>query len=208
MSEQPTLDQESFDVDPQLTELDGVRIPDSPAELNPEEPEEYHSILQVWKAILSPARESAHEKVTPQWASRICSKYLQLRYGDMNEFRDRYHALIGELEDALDAIIASDDECLKVLNAVEDAQHNSPHYAQVLTDWQIILLGREMDWDCTDPYAAVELSVVSEIHNILFGPTGMTALLDGIPFEYTEMHQEALALALQSFRDAREATGE
>ena len=61
-----------------------------------------------WKAILSPARESAHEKVTPQWASRICSKYLQLRYGDMNEFRDRYHTLIGELEDALDAIIASD----------------------------------------------------------------------------------------------------
>lgn len=209
MSEQPTLDQEIAGTpDSQFTELDGVSIPDSPAELTPEEPEEYHTILEVWKAILSPARESAHDKVTPQWAARMCSKFSQLRYSDMNHFRDRYYALLAELEDTLDAVIAADDECLKVLDATEDAQHNGPHYAQILTDWQILLLGRELDWDCTDEHAAVDLAVVSEIHSILFGPTGMTALLDGIPFEYTDMHHEALALALQEFRESREAKGE
>jgi hypothetical protein len=74
--------------------------------------------------------------------------------------------------------------------------------------WQITVLGWELDWDCMDPDAPAELAAISEVHTMFFGEVGLTALLDEIPFEFTDMHREALALALQSFKDGREGDGE
>ena len=168
----------------------------------------FHPILQVWREILSPGHEASKESITPQWASRICSKHQQLTFADMPAFRDRYFAKIAELEGILYAVIEADDECLNQATAEEDASYNSDNYITVLTEWQVTVLGWELDWDCTDPAAAAELAAVSEVHTMFFGELGLTSLLDQINFEFTDMHRDALALALQSYKESREGDGE
>jgi hypothetical protein len=168
----------------------------------------FHTILEVWREVLRPAQDSRTERITPQWASRICSKYDRLKFSDMPEFRDRYFGKIAELEDILHAVIASDDECLNQATAEEDVQHNSAHYIQILTDWQIAVLGWELDWDCTDPSAVAELAAISEVHTMFFGDVGITSLLDQIQFEFTDLHRDALGMALLNYKESREGDGE
>lgn len=164
----------------------------------------FHTILEVWREVLTPGEQIKKEKITPQWAARMTSKYTELTYKDMPAFRDRYFAKVEELLQRVVDIIDEDPECLNLTTPEEDAEHNSVHYVELLTEWQIIVLGWEMDWDCTDPAAAVELAAISETHTMFFGPMGLTSLLDNIPFEYTDMHRDALALALQSYKEGRE----
>jgi hypothetical protein len=169
---------------------------------------QFHTILEVWAKVLEPARKEADAHVTPQWASRICAKYQQMQFADMPEFRDRYFDKIAQLEAILLDEISQDDEALNQTTPEEDAQHNSEHYLAVLTSWQIAVLGWELDWACSEPTAPAELAAISEVHSMFFGDVGLTALLDQIQFEFTDMHRDALALALQSYKDGREGDGE
>jgi hypothetical protein len=168
----------------------------------------FHTILEVWRAILTPALDEKRSRITPQWASRICQKYPGMQFADMLEFRDRYFDKIEQLLALLSAEIETDDECLNRQTEEEDAEHNAGHYISILTDWQLAVLGWEMDWDCADPCAAIELAAIAETHEMFFGQTGLTALLDQINFEFTDMHRDALSLALQSYKDSREGEGE
>jgi hypothetical protein len=168
----------------------------------------FHTILEVWATILAPARKEANAHITPQWASRICGKYDQMEFRDMPEFRDRYFAKIAELEAILLDVISQDDECLNQTSAEEDVEHNSQHYIDILTQWQVAVLGWEMDWNCTEITAAAELAAISEVHIMFFGEVGLTALLDQIQFEFTDMHRDALGLALQAYKESREGDGE
>lgn len=173
-------------------------------ELLPQETPTFHPILQVWREILAPATEEKTRRVTPQWATRIVTSYSGISFADMLDFRDIYFSRVSELSAILNAEIDTDDECLKVTTPEEDAQHNADHYYNVLADWQVHLLAWEMDWDCASDTAAVDVAVISEIHKMFFGQTGLTELLDQIPFEFTDMHRDALALALQAYKDGRE----
>jgi hypothetical protein len=193
VTDQPLIDQSIMDT--------------SVADLGEASPS-FHTILEVWAKVLEPAQVEAEAHITPQWASRICAKYAEMRFADMPEFRDRYFAKIAELETILLEIIASDDEALNQTTAEEDAQYNSDRYISVLTLWQIAVLGWELDWNCESDYAGAELAAISEVHSMFFGDMGLTALLDQINFEFTDMHRDALALALQSFKDSREGDGE
>lgn len=168
----------------------------------------FHTILEVWREILKPAQDSATEHITPQWASRITSKYTQLVYADMPEFRDRYFAKIAELEGVLHAVIEADDECLNQATPEEDGEYNADNYLTVLTQWQIVVLGWELDWDCADPAAGAELAAISEVHTMFFGDVGLTSLLDQISFEFTDMHRDALGMALVNYKESREGDGE
>jgi hypothetical protein len=168
----------------------------------------FHTILQVWQEVLRPAQAAASEQITPQWASRICGKYTQLEFSDMPQFRDRYFGKIAELEGVLHAIIEADDEALNQTTPEEDAQYNAGNYITALTQWQITLLGWELDWDCTDPAAAAELAAISEVHTMFFGDVGLTSLLDQINFEFTDLHRDALGLALLNYKESREGDGE
>jgi len=193
VTDQPLIDQPIKDSD--ITEfIDG-------------EPS-FHTILEVWASVLEPAHKEADAHITPQWATRICGKYGEMQFHDMPTFRDRYFAKIAELESILLAVIEADDEALKQTTPEEDAQYNSDSYITVLTMWQITVLGWELDWACSEPWAGAELAAISEVHSMFFGEVGLTALLDQINFEFTDMHRDALALALQSYKDSREGDGE
>jgi hypothetical protein len=168
----------------------------------------FHTILEVWREILRPAQAAKDEHITPQWASRICSKYQQLEFRDMPEFRDRYFDKIAALESILLKVIHTDEESLNQATPEEDAEHNSENYISVLTEWQICVLGWELDWDCTDPAAAAEMAAISEVHTMFFGEVGLTSLLDQINFEFTDIHRDALGLALLNYKEGREGGSE
>jgi hypothetical protein len=163
----------------------------------------FNPVLRVWREVLAPAAGEADAKVTPQWANRMVTSFQGLEYGQMNVFRDRYFGKILELAALLNEEIDSDEDCLTYHSPEEDVEHNSGHYRNLLTSWQLAILGWEMAWETTDEYAAVELAAISEVHKMFFGPTGITAYLDNIKFEYTEADQQQLAWALQELKDGQ-----
>ena len=164
----------------------------------------YHSILEVWREVLKPARTERTTKITPQWANRIVTTYQGVDFGDMHHFRDRYFDKIAELENILLGEIELDDECLNVTKPEEDVEHNTHHYINVLTNWQKTFLSWELDWSAAASDAAVELAAISEVHRMFFDQNGLTALLDQIKFEFSDDDRDLLAAELQELRDARE----
>lgn len=164
----------------------------------------YHPILQVWREVLKPAEKEMAKKVTPQWATRILSKYAGLSYADMNDVRDGYFGMIQDLRGVLDAVIATDPDCLTYSTPEEDVAENSTLYLQVLMDWQKTFLIAELDWDCAAPNAAARVAAIAECHEMFFGPTGLTAYLDNIRFEFTEDDQAMLQQELQELRESKE----
>lgn len=196
MTDQPLIDQPITGDATVQEALEGVDAPT------------FHTILEVWAKVLEPAHKEADSQITPQWAVRICGKYAEMHYRDMPEFRDRYFAKIAQLEAILLDVISQDEEALKQTTPEEDAQYNGERYITLLTLWQIAVLGWELDWNCEDDYAAAELAAISEVHSMFFGDLGLTALLDQINLEFTDMHRDALALALQSYKEGREGDGE
>lgn len=163
----------------------------------------YHPILKIWSAVLEPAKAQLDEPITPQWANRITSSYREISFADMLEFRERYFGLVDALRQVVEDEIATDEECLTYTTPEEDVEHNSGHYKNVLRDWQKVILQRELDWDCADPHAGVEIGVISEVHKMFFGPTGLTQYLDNIKFEFTEADSAALAAELEALKEGR-----
>jgi hypothetical protein len=164
----------------------------------------YHTILEVWREVLKPARVERTKKITPQWANRIVTTYQGLGFADMEDFRDLYFDKIGELEDILAGEIESDDECLNVTTPEEDVEHNGAHYFNVLINWQKTFLTWELEWHPADDLAGVELAAISEVHRMFFDSNGLTALLDQIKFEFTDDDRDLLAAELNALREAQE----
>lgn len=185
-----------------LTDKDEADIHRLYAEPDGVEPPNFHPILQIWRAALDPIEGEAAVNITPQWATRIVSSYVGMTFADMLEFQERYFAKLMELRDILDGVIASDEECLTYSTPEEDIEGNRTHYLNLLLSWQTAFLQWELDWDCADPCAAVELAAVSEAHKVFFGAQqapGLTAYLDNIGMEFTDADQQMMADTLNEF---------
>lgn len=175
--------------------------------LMPEVPDsKFHTILEVWREVLKPAATESGNRVTAGWAAKIVNSYSGITFDQMNEFRDRYYAKIAQLVEILHKEISTDRDCLTYDTPELDAEENAQHYKNLLQDWQIAILRWELEWDCTDEYAGVELGCISEVHKMFFGQTGLSQFLDNIKLEYTETDQRELAELLEQVR--AEATGE
>jgi hypothetical protein len=162
----------------------------------------FHSILEVWRTILSPARGQIGKPITPQWANRMVQTYPGLTYADTVHLADLYYDRIGVLGDILALEIATDDECLKVITPAEDVEQNNHHYLNVIVDWQKQFLQWELDWDPTAADAAIDIASLSEVHKMFFDQTGLLSLLEQISFEFTDADRDLLAEELQAMREA------
>jgi hypothetical protein len=182
-------------------DMDDLAKLNAPADI---EPPTYHPILQIWREVLQHADAEMAKKVTPQWATRMLSKYPGLSYADMNDVRDNYFGLIIDLRKVLDAVISTDDDCLTYSTPEDDVVENGRLYFQVLLDWQKTFLLTELEWDCTAPDAAARVAALSEVHGMFFGETGLTQYLDNIRFEFTESDQAILAEELNELRAGQE----
>lgn len=163
---------------------------------------QFHTVLEVWREVLKPARTEAGKRVTASWASKIVQSYPEITFAQMAEFRDRYYGKIEELYQILLEEIASDDECLSYRDPAEDAAENAEHYKNLLTLWQQRVLSWELAWVHDDPMAGVELGAIAEVHKMFFSNVGIAAFLDNIKFEFTEDDQQQLAEVLEEQREA------
>lgn len=163
----------------------------------------FHPVLRVWREVLSNAEAERTAKVTPQWANRIISTYRGLDFSDMEDFRDLLFGRILDMLAALDEEIATDDECLTYTTPEEDVEHNSGHYKAMISIWQKIYLGWELDWETTSPTAALEIAALGELHRMFFASDGITAYLDNIRFQYTEADQAELLAELEAMKEGR-----
>jgi hypothetical protein len=162
---------------------------------------QFHTVLEVWREVLKPAEAERTKRVTPQWANRIVGAYQGITFADMEGFRDLYFGRLGELNQILLDEIASDEDCLTYATAEEDLENNHGHYKALLFNWQLHFMGWELAWECTSATAEIELAVISEIHKMFFGDTGITPFLESIRFEFTDADQHELTAALEALRD-------
>lgn len=160
----------------------------------------YHTILQIWTAILKSSEGVRQERITPQWADRVVSTHAEIQFDDMPDYRNLYYEKIDQLRDVLQAEIDTDDECLNPSSAEEDVEHNSVHYFNIIITWQKTILAWELEWDCTHVDAPLELAAIVEVHKMFFGQTGLTSMLDNIKFEFSDEHRELLTLELEEMK--------
>jgi hypothetical protein len=158
---------------------------------------EYHPVLKVWEHLLRDSDTPGNRHMTPRWAMSIVTQYHGVGFNDLRRYVDEYFVMVKAMYSILETEIASDEDCLKPSTAAEDVEHNRGHYLNVLRDWQLFLLTRELRWDPSKPSAGVELAALSEIQKLFFGETGLTGHLEAIKLDVTEEDQEALAAALQ-----------
>lgn len=161
----------------------------------------YHSILEVWRAVLAPAEAERDLRITPQWANRIVASYRGIEFADMPKFRDMYFDQVQGLANILEDEIVTDAECLNITSAEEDVERNTVHYLNILFDWQKAIMQRELDWKPDDSDAALEIAVLSEIHKMFFDQTGLVGLLDQINFEFTDSDRQLLASELEDMKN-------
>lgn len=157
----------------------------------------YHTILEVWSKYLEPAESQRDERITPQWAIRVCQRHPGMEFSLMPEFQERFYGKLMEIEELLKEEIDSDPECLRHTTPEEDRELNALHYKNLLLVWQLRFVDWEKAWDCTDEHAAPELAAISEVHRMVFADDGIIAFLDNIKFEYTDDDRDALAMAIQ-----------
>lgn len=180
-----------------------IEVPDEPIEgLVAGDDKDYRSILEVWSKLFEPLEEMRKDPVTPNWAIRITSHYGNIELREMENFRDRYFHVALEMAAILQATIDANEDCLKVYSAEEDRDLNGGLYFQVLVDWQLNLLQHELEWDCISKSAGVDIAVMGEIHNLLFGDMGLAGHLNSINYELSDDDQQNMAQALNEAREA------
>lgn len=183
-------------------------VPDDARELDPPEQTPYHTLLEVWRAVLKPARDGTarSQPVTPQWATKIVSTYPEVTFRQTVDVHHLMFDLIDSLGQILDDIIKDDDQSLTHASPQEDVENNSAHYIRVLTEWQTYMLREEMGWNPLDANASIFLAALSEVHGMFFGEKGLVAHLDAIGFQFTEDDQQNLQEALEATK--QEVLGE
>jgi hypothetical protein len=161
----------------------------------------YHSILQVWREVMSPENIESNKGYTMQWAVQICGKYPQMTYGLMPAFHDFYFALLEDLAQQVRDKIEENEDCLKVSNAEEDVAENHQAYKDLLFSWQLRIQEFELKWDPTSETAAAQVAAIAEVQNFFFSDRGLTAHLEVIKLEFTDQDQTELRETLDAQRE-------
>jgi len=170
-------------------------------EANQPEEAPYRTLLELWRAVLEPSNEVRKDPVSPQWAVKMVTMYPGVGFGDVEGIHHGVFDMAAEMAAILNDEIDGDDECLKKLDAAEDAEQNSRHYKDLLAAWQIYILREELAWRPSDRDAAAKLAVLSEVQQMFLGETGLVAHLEQIGFQFDDADKAELQ---QRLVDARE----
>lgn len=184
-----------------MTEAAQTEIPGLEEIMEKAESAPYNPVLKIWQTLLSAAQNVRNESITPQWAVKVTQDYPQLSFADMPFYRDMLYNKIDLFKEVLNIEIESDDECLKVISPEEDLERNGRLYLNVLILWQKLILTWELDWNCEDPDAAVELATIADVHKMFFADNGIVALLEEIKFEMTDDKRELLTEELEELKN-------
>lgn len=183
-----------------MTEAVQTEIPGLEDLLDETKQAPYNAILKVWKSILDSTENVRKESINPAWAVKITTSYPQLCFADLPHYQTLLYDKIDQLRSALQVEIDTDEECLKVVSAEDDLQQNYNHYLNLLILWQKLVLTWELEWNCEDPDAAVDLASIADTHKMFFSNEGLVALLEQIKFEFTDEIQAMLSKELEELK--------
>lgn len=155
-------------------------------------------ILKVWQVICDSAAAEATKRISPIWAVQVSGQYKQLTIQEMPRLRDIYFDLIAQMGQVIADEIATDEECLKVETAEEDAANNGMHLLNVITDWQLNVLRWELEWDCADPEAHIVIAAIGECHKMFLSDKGIINYVDTIGWRMTDAQQDEMAATLRA----------
>ena len=163
-----------------------------------EEPKK-HTLLEVWRELLSNIEAGAEQRVPPQLALRIVSSWPKLGFEDVAAYWAVYHDRLTDMRELLHLEIATDPEAL---NRVEDdATANAEHYMNLLLAWNQQVLLWEHEWDVNDPAAAIKLAAFADAQSFVLGQQGLVEHLTHIGFAYGEDDAAAMHEILESWAE-------
>lgn len=166
--------------------------------LSGEEKPQFHTVLEVWREVLSNAPAEGRLPMTPRWAVKLLGSYAGLTFADTVKVKELYFSHFEEMRAILDLVIDSDENCLTYSKAEDDALENALHYKEVLTLWQKQMLQHELEWDAASPTAAAELAALGEIQAFFFGEQGITQFLGEIQLRFDDDDQAELVAELEA----------
>jgi len=159
---------------------------------------ENHTLLEVWREILSNIDEARKEKITPTEAVRIVTAWRHLSVQDVAVYQPLYYDRLDEMRQVLLVEIESDPAALK--NTENDAEDNHHHYLNLLLQWQLLAQSWGADWDVSSPTSHIDLAAFAEAQNFVLGERGLIGQLEAIGFDFTDEESTALAAELEVAR--------
>ena len=174
----------------ELTEEDIEAIAASFAEGNP--PALTHTLLEIWRNILSNIESAREERIPPVIANRVVTAYPKIEYHMVPQYWDTYYDLLTEMRDILDDVIASDNEAFDRVE--DDAILNRDLYVEVLFGWSDKINQWEEEWDTMSPNAAVELAAIADVSSVIVGETGLTENLSQLQIGFSFDDSDRIAL--------------
>ena len=165
-------------------------------------PAQTHSLLEVWASILSNIDLAAQEKITPEEAGALISRYSFMRVQETPRYLELYYTFLREYHAALTAEIESDSECLKRTEPQVDAEENRHHYMNLLTQWMAIAMRLGLAWDATTEEAHLELAALNEARNFVIGSTGIVAHLESINFTLSPDERDEIDRAVLAAQES------
>lgn len=162
--------------------------------LTGEEAPAKHTILKVWKEILSNVDKSAAEKVSMDMALRLLRSYPFLTMAHTHEVHQELHEILAEARNILDVVL---EQHPKAIDQVEDdGQSNREAYLNIVLLWQQMLQERQREWDPRNDFAEAEAAGYVEAFSMLVGQNGLLPQLDSIDFQPKEEELTAIQDAL------------
>ncbi len=158
-----------------------------------------HTLLEIWREVLSNVEGSKAEKVTPIIANRIVGSWPKLSIQDTPAYHVLYHDFLLAARDILEAEIKSDPEALN--NTEDDAVENRQHYLNLLLEWQVEIMRWEAEWDAAADDAHISLAAIADAAAFITGQNGLLNHLSSINFEFTDADQQDLADLLTAAKE-------
>lgn len=171
-----------------LALLGEVDEPERPGEQPKEAPK--HTVLEVWRELLSNIDKARSERVDPHTANRIVTNWPKLSYADIPAYWSAYYDRLEEIHKILLAEIERDPAALQRVD--NDAEENLEHYLNLLLLWQEAVLLWQREWDVTSPDAALTLAAMADAQTFVLGDKGLVAHLDAAHVALTADDNKAM----------------
>ena len=143
-----------------------------------------HTLLEMWREILSNIDTQERLKIPMAVAGRIIRNYPQMKMQEVPEYWKRYYTLLSELRDILNVEISSDPKCLSRVD--DDMEANRHHYLNLIATWQVAIRAWEDDWEITAEDSHLWYAAIGDTINFVFGERGMMQQLPTLGFVYDD----------------------
>lgn len=149
-----------------------------------------HTILEIWKEVLSNIDKEAALDITPQSSIALLASWPHLKVQEHSAYSKLYYTILKEFQQVVLDIIEENPTALK--NIEDDNTENHDLYIEILGNWQLIAREWEDEWDASKEDSHVYLAALADAINFVLSSQGLVAHLDEISLQITEEDQKIM----------------